>query len=101
MPNHLGLRLAAVPFAASPPSIQRLIGAERQKWLTLEFLIQLSTRSHAQGAYKLFEIDSAVPVVVKYVEDILSKLLRVSKWEKLLVDLAEFAPIEVAAWAIP
>jgi hypothetical protein len=72
-----------------------------RKWHTLEFLIQLSTRSHAQGAYKLFEIDSAVLVTVKDIKDIGSKLIRVAKGEELLVDLAELDFVQLATWAVP
>jgi len=72
-----------------------------REWLTLEFLIQLSTRSHAQGAYKLFEIDSAVLVTVKDIKDIGGKLIRVAKREELLVDLAELDFVQMATWAIP
>jgi hypothetical protein len=90
-----------------PPSIAQSVNfkarhyANAPRLRTLEFLIQLTARRHAQGAYKLLEVDSAILVVIKDFENIFSKFVRVSEWEELLVDLAEFCLIELTCGAVP
>ena len=61
----------------------------------------MTSRGDAQGDYKLFKVDGAVLVVIKDVEDVLGKLIRVAKWEELLIDLAKLDFVKLAGWAVP
>jgi hypothetical protein len=67
---------------------------------TFELFVELTPRGDGEGTDKLFEIDCAVAVVVKDVEDIVCELARIAKGEELLVDTAEFFLVECATWTV-
>lgn len=67
---------------------------------TFKLLVQSSPTCYAQRADEFFELNSPVLVLVKYVEDIIRKLARIAKWEKLLVYAAEFGLVELSRWAV-
>ena len=67
---------------------------------TFELFVELAAGGDGEGTDKLLEIDCAIAVVVKDVEDIVCELARIAKREELLVDTAEFLLVERATWTV-
>lgn len=65
-----------------------------------ELLLQVSAGGDREGADELLEVDGAILVDVKHVEDIVRKVAGVSKREELLVDLLELGFCEAARGTI-
>jgi hypothetical protein len=68
---------------------------------TFELFVELASGGDGEGADELLEVDCAIVVVVKDVEDVFSELAGIAKGEELLVDAAEFLLVELAARAVP
>lgn len=67
---------------------------------TFELLVELAPRRDGEGTNELLEIDRAIAIVVKDVEDVVCELARVAKGEELLVDTAELFLVERATWTV-
>ena len=67
---------------------------------TFELLLKTSAGGDGEGTDELFEVDSAVLVVIEDVEDVVCEFAWVAEGEELLVDLAELGFVELAGGAI-
>jgi hypothetical protein len=67
---------------------------------TFQLFIHLPSTSHAQCAYKLFEINLAVLVHVKHAKNVFRELYGVAKRKELLVDSREFIFAESASGTV-
>ena len=68
--------------------------------LTFQLLIQSTSRRDGKRTNELFEVDSAVLVLIKYVEDIVGELSRVAEGEELFIDLAELVLVELTGGTV-
>ena len=57
--------------------------------LTLQFLFYRSSRCRGQSLDKLSKLHQTIFVNIKGAKDVTSKLVWITKWEELMVDLAE------------
>ena len=73
-------------------------GGERTR--TFELFVKLAARGDGECADELLEVDHAIAVVVKDVEDVVCELARIAKGEELFVDAAEFFLVELATRTI-
>ena len=67
---------------------------------TNQLFIQLSSRRNTQSTNKLLEIDSAIFIVIKDIEDVICKARWIAKGEELFVYFLEFGFVEGAGGAI-
>ena len=63
---------------------------------TFELFVKLTPRRDGEGTDELLEVDCAIAVVVKDVEDVVCELAGIAKGEELLVDTTEFFLVERA-----
>ena len=87
--------IAEKPLGSNTASDAALGGSSTDIVHTFELLVQPPSTSDAKGANELFEVNGAVFILVEYVEDIICELARFSKWEELLIDLAEFRLVQL------
>ena len=89
-----------VPSLHSARSLARSSAATTRGGRTFELFVELPPRGDGEGTDELLEVDCAITVVVKDVEDVVCKLSGITKGEELLVDTAEFFLVERATGAI-
>jgi hypothetical protein len=65
-----------------------------------EFFVKPTSACNTESADELFEIDHAVLVLIKDVEDEIGKLFGIAKGEKLLVNLAKFRSPKLPRWTV-